>query len=190
MVTDATRHGEYATETLGLLLASKDPASTLPQLQQFLDNSSKRLFGSQTVTPRPASVSGNVRHFVLLLLLKQAVADGVLGMVTTNEFLTKNCSEWALQTPADLEFTIDGIPTPDGLQLYDLWETLQTHIPKPLRLELCQWCLGLLSHALILEHHHQYPRPKLSKLALVEYSKAFYTKRQLKYLDVTYGIVV
>ncbi|GAX19829.1 hypothetical protein FisN_11Lh302 [Fistulifera solaris] len=136
-----------------------------------MDDLSKRLFGAQNVTPGRATVSGDTRHFVLLLLLKQAVTDGAMGMVTIDEYTTMNCSEWSLQTPADLDFTVNGIPTPNGLQLYDLWEILQTHIPKPLRLELCHWCLGLLGHVLVMEHHHQYfqvfPTAEAVKLAHV-----------------------
>ncbi|GAX14756.1 hypothetical protein FisN_11Hh302 [Fistulifera solaris] len=85
-----------------------------------MDHVSKRLFGAQSMTPRRVTVPGDARHFGLLLLLKQAVADGAVGMVTQDEYTTMNCSEWSLQTPADLDFTINGIPTPDGLQLYDL----------------------------------------------------------------------
>jgi hypothetical protein len=175
-LSDFASRWEYVTE----MTNSKADTAVL---KKFMDEVYTLLFGTSKQAPRlnrnnPQALERCVLRF---LVVKQAIQDGAKGVAAKDEISSvKPLSDYAAH--------INGS---DATQMNRLAGLLRT-LPKPVRVEVCAWIVGMLEedHVLVNKKKKLCATDENVRLPHLEYSKFFYTKRQCQYLDLTYGVIM
>lgn len=190
LLSDMARRWEYVAE----IMDPKAHAQTIERVKNLMDELSSILF-EKHATPAFNRVRRGAREQIIEMALKFAIRDGALGMTCIldlahyqSDRVTPDVKDWddfrlAEENRALLQ---------ENNHSLDRSSKLLQMLPKMLRKEICGWLIGMLDPGFVLvkKNYERFDDNNVVVSAHVDYSKSFYTKRQLRYLDVTAGIIL
>lgn len=182
-LSDMARRWEYVAEMTGL---SGHPR-TLANLRRLMDELAGILWTRKTA-PRLEQHSFD-RRFLVSMALRQGILDGALGIVSNTQLSLYHSSRVEPSVKYLSEYRVDEGGPP--VKTLDRQREMLRSLPKNLRKEICSWLIGMLEpdHVLVMKNYQLFAAAEPVKLAHLDYSKSFYTKRQLTYMDSYYGII-